>query len=127
MGNNLFGADISKLIKDNIGPGVLDATLVKLTPGTRTAGQLSGGTNPTSTSYACKGFIDSQNRKDIAGTLVEAGDVIIVLLGDTISSGAVAPDQSDKITIESATHVIKAIDRDPDAATYTCLASARTS
>lgn len=120
MGNPLFGVNISGIIKDNIGPGVLDATLTKSTPGTRTAGQLTGGTNPTTESYACKGFIDRQANEDMKGSLISDGRVTIVLIGDTIEGGAVAPDNGDRITIEGRTYKIEVMDRDPAAATYTC-------
>lgn len=121
MGNPLFGVNISGIIKDNIGPGVLSATLIKFTPGTRTPGQLTGGTNPTSVSYSCRGFIDRQANKDIRGTLIDDGNVVIVLIGDTIDGGnaASAPEGGDHVTIEGTTYVIGVVDRDPAAATYT--------
>lgn len=119
MGNKLFGVNISGLIKDNIGPGVLDATLVVVTPGTRTPGALTGGSNPTVANYPCKGFIDTQANQDIKGTLVDDGRVTIILVGDTISGGAVAPSTNDRVTIEGKTFEIQVIDRDPAAATYT--------
>lgn len=118
MGNKLFGVNISKLIKDNVGPGVLDCTLSKFTPGTRTAGSLTGGRNATSADYSCKGFIDSQARRYFDESEVEDGAIFVVLIGDTI--GAV-PTVGDQITIEGATYTILKIDRDPAAATYTCM------
>lgn len=123
MGNPLFGVDISGLIRDNIGPGVLDATLTKFTSGTRTSGQLTGGTNPTSVAYACKGFIDSQANRQFNGSLVSDGRVNIILIGDTINGGASEPEQDDHITIEGATYVVQVVDRDPAAAAYTCACS----
>jgi hypothetical protein len=122
VGNKLFGTNISKLIKDNIGPGVLDATLTVVTPGSRTPGSLTGGTNPTTTDHSCKGFIDSKEKKRFPETLVEDGSEVIVLIGDTI--GAV-PKVGDRITIESKTYTIKELDRDPAAAVYTCLCTER--
>jgi hypothetical protein len=121
MGNPLFGVDIAGLIKDNIGPGVLDATLTKVTPGTRTPGSLTGGTNPTSATFACKGFIDKQANRDLRGTLIDDGNVRIVLIGDTINGGAAAsaPETNDRVAIEGRTYVIGVVDRDPAAATYT--------
>lgn len=119
MGNKLFGVNISKIIKDEIGPGVLDATLIKKTSGSRTGGQLTGGTNPAPTNYSCKGFIDSQKQKDRDGTLADDGSKIIVLIGDTIDSGNTAPDTQDQVTIEGTTYSISQVDRDPAAATYT--------
>lgn len=123
MGNPLFGINISKLVKDNIGGGLLDAVLIKSEPGTRTVGELTGGTNPTDTSYACKGIITKQVVKNRDGS-VRNGFKYIMLIGDTISGGAVAPAPGDQISIEGATYRIAddgTIDRDPAAATYTCL------
>ena len=122
MGNPMFGVNISGIIKDVVGPGVLAATLTKFSPTTRTLGQLTGGTNPTSASYACRGFIDRKDMKDRAGGgLVAGGNVTVVLIGDTINGGATAPDSGDHVTIEGSTYMIDAMDRDPAAATYTCL------
>lgn len=122
VGNKLFGVNISKLIKDSVGPGVLNATLTVVTPASRTAGDLTDGTNPTTTDYDCKGFIDSKEKRRSSGTLVEDGDEVIVLIGDTI--GAV-PKVGDRITIEGKTYTIKQLDRDPAAATYTCIGTER--
>lgn len=120
MGNKLFGVNISKLIKDNVGTGVLNATLTVYTSGSRGA-QLTGGTNPTSQDYPCKGFIDNKAVKDRSGTLVDDGTVTIVLIGDTISGGSITPSVGDAITIEGTKFGIEVIDRDPAAATYTCV------
>lgn len=120
MGNPLFGVNISKLVADNIGPGVLDATLVSHTPGTRSADP-TAGRQPTSISFPCKGFIDSKSREEIGGTLVKDGDVVIVLLGDTINGGGTAPVLNDRVLIEGKTYRIGGLDRDPAAATYTLL------
>jgi hypothetical protein len=128
MGIKLAGIDVSGIIKKEIGDKVLtdptahDAILIHFTIGTRT-GNLTGGTNPTSTNHDCKGFIDSKNLKDFKGMLVEDGDVFIVLIGDSISP-AVVPVVNDQITIESKTYRIRVLDRDPAAATYTCLCKA---
>lgn len=125
MGNPLFGIDVSGLVKTHVAGGLLDATLVKITPGTRTPGSLTGGTNPTSASHACKGIITRQARRNQDGTLVGDGSVEIMLVGDTINNGATAPELGDEIVIEGATYKIGedgAIDRDPAAATYTITA-----
>jgi predicted secreted protein len=120
MGNPLFGVDISGIIRDNIGPGVLAATLTRSTPGTRTTGDPTGGTNPTEQNFACRGFIDSQAQRDLSGSLVDDGTKIVVLIGDTINGGATVPVVGDTITIEGTVYDIEVIDRDPAAATYTC-------
>jgi hypothetical protein len=123
MGNRLFGVDISGEILKALTGQLLTATLHKLTPGTRT-GNLTGGTNPTETDYTCEGFVDSQNKENIGGTLVEDGDVQVVLVGDSISGGSVAPITGDRVTIEGTKYNIRGLDRDPAAATYTLLCRA---
>src|SRR5262249_25683645 len=92
------------------------ATLTKLTPGTRTTA--SGGTNPTSVDYACRGFVEDYGPGLIDGTLITAQDRKVSLIGATIR-GAV-PEPNDHVTIEGATYVIQRVTRDPAAAMYTC-------
>ena len=121
MGNRLFGVDISGIIAREVGSGVLDATLSAITLGTRTATNLTGGTQPTSTPHTCKGFIDQQRRDRVGGTLIEDGDVVIVLLGDTINSGNTAPQIDDEVTIEGTIYLVKALGRDPAKAAYELL------
>jgi len=119
-GNPLFGQDIAGQIYAALKGQLLDCTLTKVVAGTRTPGSLTGGTNPTDTDYAAEGFIDSKNRKDVGGTLVEDGNVFVVLIGNSIASAQV-PVIGDKVTIESTEYRIRALDRDPAAATYTLL------
>jgi hypothetical protein len=113
-----FGINLPKLIADNLGNAVLPATLRKITQGSRTGGNLTGGRNPTTTDYSCRGFIDSQKRESLNGTLVDDGTKIVVLLGDTIAGGQV-PSTSDRVLIEGTEYSIELIDRDPASATYT--------
>lgn len=124
MGNRIFGVDISGIIAKEVGGGVLDATLNKKVTGAgRTPGSLSAGINNTETAYACKGFIDKQRIRFMSGTLVKGGSLIAVLIGDTISSGTIAPEPGDEIVLEGTTYVIPedgTIDRDPAAAVYEC-------
>lgn len=124
MGIKLYGIDVSGIIKKEVGDKVLTdpahaASLRHFTVGTRT-GNLTGGTEPTHTDHTCKGFIDTKNLKSFKGTLVTDGHVFIVLIGDSIAP-AVVPVVEDQITIESKTYWIKVLDRDPAAATYTCM------
>lgn len=128
MGIRLAGIDVSGIINEEIGNKMLtddahDAILHVVTAGART-GNLTGGTNPTEVDKTCKGFIDEQDLERIGGTLVEAGDVVIVLIGDSIQDLAV-PSTKDKVTIESKKYHIKDLDRDPAAATYTLLCKAQ--
>lgn len=123
MGKNLFGQNISGKILAALGGSLLPATLHSITAGTRTPGNLSGGTNPTEVPHSCRGMIDSQSRESINGTLVQAGNIVILLLGDSIDGGNTPPAVTDAVTIEGTRYNILAIDRDPDAATYTLLAA----
>lgn len=125
MGIKLNGIDVSGIVAKEIGGKVLtdsahNAILHKVTHAARTPGSLTAGTNPTEADKTCKGFIDSKGREKIAGTLVEDGDVVVVLIGDTIQDGAV-PTTTDRVTIEGTKYRIKNLDRDPAAATYTLL------
>lgn len=125
MSQKLFGIDVAKIVADNIGPGVLPATLTKFTPGAVATADPLGGTAPTSVSYSCRGFIDSQAIK--SQELIKRGLVRIVLIGNTISGGAVGPEPGDRVVIEGRTYVIgddSPIDRDPAGATWTFEAQA---
>jgi len=123
MGNPLFGVDISGLVNANIGPGVNDATLTKTTGGTRTAGQLTGGTNPTATTHACKGFVDVLDKNRLEDGLVEDTDVMVALIGDSIAGGAV-PVAGDRVTILSVEYNIIQVKTDPALAVYACVGRA---
>jgi len=129
MGIKLAGIDVSGIVKTELGDKVLtDAahvvTFHERVAGTRTPSNLGGGTNPTYTPHTCKGFIDSKNITKVKDTLVEDGDQIVVLLGDTINDGNTVPGTDDQVTAEGTRFAIKAVDRDPAAATYTLLVKA---
>lgn len=115
---NLFGIDIAGIIAQEIGPGVLDATLIVVTPGTRSTNS-TAGTNPTTVSISGKGFIEDYEDNQIDGTLVKKGDRRITLIANTFA-GLPVPKSNDKIEIENATYTIQRVKRDPAAATYTC-------
>lgn len=121
MGNPLFGINVSKYIKDLVGPGVLAATLIRVTPGTRTAGASTSGTNPSTASWSCRGFIDKQGKRRVAGGLEKSRIVWVVLIGDSIDGGSTIPETDDRITIEGRSFQISGpVDRDPAAAIYSC-------
>lgn len=118
MGNELFGIDIAGIVAKEIGPGLLDAVLTKKTSGTRTSGNLTGGTNPVTTAHTAKGIKQplTSLRPD---SIVENAVAAVLLIGDTISPVAV-PAEQDLISIEGTSYTIVKIERDPAAATYTC-------
>jgi hypothetical protein len=117
---NLFGVDIAGEIATAFSGQLVAGTLTKITPGTRTPGNLTGGTNPTSVDYSFEGFIEDKTEVRKGGTLVSSGGKMVSILGGSLASGIV-PASSDEVTIESATYKILAIEgRDPAAAMYEC-------
>jgi hypothetical protein len=99
----------------------LPATLIKVTAGTRTPNNVSGGTNPTTTSYACYGFVSDFAVTQIDGTLIAVNDRKIDLYGYSIASGTVAPTTGDEVTIAGGTYRIKHVDTDPAQAMWVCI------
>lgn len=119
---NLAAVIAQNLVKYGKDIGVGPATLIKSTPGTRTPGAISGGTNPTTTSYPCSGFVAEYSAYEIANSLAAVGDRRVVLLGATIAGGAVVPIPGDRITIggETLTIVTDGVRSDPVRATHDC-------
>lgn len=115
----LFGIDIAGIIAQEIGPGVLPATLIVVTAGTRDTNNLSAGTQPTENSIPGRGFQEDYDDNQIDGTLIQEGDRRITLIANTFA-GRPVPKTGDKITIEGATYNILKVRRDPAAATYVC-------
>ena len=114
----LLSGFIAKQIAKKLGPQLKPATLVKVTPGTRTTA--SGGLHPTSANYAARGFVESYSEQDIDGTIITRQDRKVSLLGQSITGGQV-PSSSDLILIEGITYTILNVPgRDPDAAIYEC-------
>lgn len=115
----IFGVDLAGEIASAFDGLLFAATLVKYTAGTRTAGSLASGTNPTTTSYTCQGFRDET---------AELGKrkPVVTLLGATILSGSdrVVPEPGDRVTIQGETHAIVEVEHDPAGATYTCTCAA---
>ena len=120
MGNKLFGIDIAGLVHKNVSPGVNSCTLIKVTKGTRTPGQVTGGTQPTTKNHAAKGFIDQLRRSHLENSIVQQGDQLIAIVGDSISGGAV-PKPGDKVLIRDNTYNIVVVNVDPADALYECV------
>lgn len=114
----LFGKDIAGKVAGALGKHLLPATLTSKTPGTRTAGSLSAGTNSDSTQASARGIIDDYDSAQIDGTLIQKDDRKVLLLGGTISGGVV-PKPGDQVAIEGSTYNVVRVARDPAAATYT--------
>ena len=119
---DLFGLDIASIVNSAIGDagGLRPATLVKMTPGTRTGGSLSYGTNPTQASYTTSGIFEPSTAAD-AQTLTRRQRGTVMLLAKPL--GSVVPETGDQVTIEGAAYAVEAVSRDPAAATYSCTVS----
>ena len=120
MGLRILGVDMAAEIARELGPLLLDCTLVRVIGTTREPGNLAGGTQPTTVSYACKGFEATLEQRHIDGTLVKLTDVLVVLLGDTIDAGNVVPRAGDRVSVGSgaARAIVRIVDRDAAAATF---------
>ena len=69
--------------------GVKSAVLTLFTPGSRTPGALGSGTNPTSTAYSCKGFVEAYSGSYLAETTSAKSDRKISILGGSLPAGVV--------------------------------------
>lgn len=119
MGIKILGVDIAKEVHKAMSKDLLAATLTKTTLGDRTSGSLTSGKELTPTDYTARGFIDDYDDKRIDGTIVQKGDRLITLIGDSIAS-SVVPSVNDSITIEGQAYTIIRVKRDPAAAVYEC-------
>ena len=115
----LFGIDIAQVVADSIeGAGNLrPGTLVTTTPGTRTPGDLTGGTNPTATSHTFQGFAEERAVRR-SGALVAENMSVITVIGASVSP-AVVPGVNDSVTIDGETYMLKELlTRDPASAVF---------
>lgn len=116
---DLFGIDAGQLFLDTLGDLIRDAILTVSTPGTRTGGSLTHGTQPITDDKTCKGYIEDYTDNQIDSTLVAKGDRKVVLLVNSIQDG-VTPDTGDSITIEDITFEIIDVEKDTLKAIYIC-------
>lgn len=80
--------------------------LVRVAAGVRTPGAVSGGTNPTSTSYRCRGRLGTRKRAVVVdGSLTRVTEQIISILGATLPDG-IEPRVNDRITVGGDTYTI---------------------
>ena len=78
--------------------GVKPLTLVKVTPGTRTPGAISAGTNPTTTNYPGNGWIKQLTARDLPGTEITVNDRKLAILGGSLPAGVI-PAPQDKVAM----------------------------
>lgn len=119
MGNELFGVDIAGIVADNIGPGLLDVTIIRTAEGDRQAGNLTGGRESTPATFTgTKGIWEDLPRTAPPGIEFQLNDRVALLIGDTIPAGGI-PIRNDAIEIEGIRlWVVQLLGRDPAAATY---------
>lgn len=118
---DLFGLDIAGILETAIdrAGGLRPATLVKVVPGARTPGSLTGGTNADPVSYATQGTVTRGNVAD-PGTLTRREDVSIMLLGAALGRAGVEPEVGDRVIVDGVTYAVTGpVGSDPAAATYT--------
>lgn len=122
MADNLLDGFIAQTVADAVvGAGASKpATLIKITYQGRDPANLAAGRRPVETPYKAQGLVPRTTYTAVAGTLVQQGDRIVLLLGATIAGGQV-PKKNDKITIEGVTSRIESVDRDAASAAYVCL------
>lgn len=116
----LFGIDIAALVNRELAGagGVLDGRLTKVTPGSRTSGSLTGGTNPAEVVYDFKGFMENVSESRFAGQLQTVDGEVMSILGASLPTG-VEPEVNDKATLEDRSYeLVKLLRRDPAAALY---------
>lgn len=119
--------DIAKTLAREFGKNgkplkVQPATLTKSTPGTRTPGAISAGTNPVVTNFHVGvAMVGEYSAYMIANGLVTQGDRKVTLFGASIQGGAV-PEPGDRITIGGETLTIYAdgVTGDGVKATWSC-------
>lgn len=86
--------------------GLQSATLIRVAPGTRTPGALSGGTNPTTTGIPCQALIELLSDDDVPATLIQQNDRKIGILGASLPSGIV-PSSNDRVTMTDLDGAVK--------------------
>lgn len=115
----IFGIDVAKLVDKSIqgAGGVLTGSLVKYEAGARTAGSLTGGTNPSSSTHSFRGFLETKGERRPGGT-APSSNAVVSVLGASVNPAAV-PEVNDVVTIEGKTlTLLELLDRDPASALY---------
>ena len=69
-----------------------------------------GSGETTTTDYACSGWLDSYGLDLIDGTIIQSGDVRVIILQSSI---AIDPAPADTVTIDGQTYTIISVKADP--------------
>lgn len=115
----LFGIDVAKEVHDGIkrAGGLPSGTLTHKVPGTRSPGDLGGGTNPTTSTHSFQGTLERKVRRSRGTAVAEPMDVLMIV-GNSLSP-AVVPAVGDEASIDGTTRTLtELLERDPAGATY---------
>jgi len=115
----LFGIDIAKEVNRGIASagGVLPGVLTVSTSGTRTPGDLTGGTNPSSVTKAFRGFVETEGDRR-PGSTVAGSMAVVTILGASVQDGVV-PEVNMEVNIEGTDYsLVELLSRDPAQAVY---------
>lgn len=118
MADDLFGADIAGKIDRAMSRRLPRATLVVITPGTRTAGSLSGGTQPTKSNHRCRAVRVGVSALRPDTIRPETKDAVLII-AQSIKPTAV-PKENDQIIIKNVTALIVSVTTDPADASHLC-------
>lgn len=105
-------------LADTIGDALIDAnipfaiTVTRETPGD---GPPYDPGDPTYTPYACQGFVDTYATQYADGSLIEAGDVKVVIVAKTLD---IEPAPGDTVTARDKTYNVVNVSADPALALY---------
>ncbi len=97
------------------------ATLVKISFGERDPQNLSAGRVASETRYACHVVEPSSTVTVVSGEPVRGTDLVALLPGKLIASGAV-PTKNDKLSLDGEDYRLVAVATTAQGALYTCLA-----
>ena len=123
---NLFGLDIAQIVADSIASAgnLRPGTLTQFAPGTRDPADITGGTNPTSTTHTFQGFVEAEEDDSFTGRRSETNVSIsmrrLSILGATINP-ATLPDQGDEATVDGVTYrIVEVFEVDAAQAVFIC-------
>lgn len=127
MGQKILGIDWQADFGEVFGgpDDLVQMTLVRIERGTPTPSDLAAGSNPTSTSYPCRGYEASWSQREMASISLANGDRIkvtdrkIVILGSSLGGGAVVPQAGDRMIVGSKHYNVVPVDGDSSGASYT--------
>lgn len=119
--SDLFGIDVAGIVADEMGDGLLPATLKKIKTYTPSTRDPTGPPRTTSEGHSCSGVRLELSQFDRTLDVAKLSSAKVMLLAGTLPAG-VEPETGDQITIDGATKTIveDGVKCDPAKATWTC-------